>query len=448
MAAFVVGLAGLLIAASIGADEWWSILLWLPVGLLVGSIARTGRLVWIVWLTIAAYYPIATVLGVQHDTGPFWYLGAILGAAILSAGFAAGTAIGSGTDPWTRSREAWRGLGRLGRRAVVVAVAISLVATAGYAVYAGNLGSQMITRPPVSAKYAGCHTPATRFGWSYEAINYDPADDARLAAENQDMTDCHSQGAAAGSDVVTTDGIPIAGWYIPSASGPGPTGPTVIVVHGWKANKSAALKYATPFHDQYNVVLLDLRNVGRSGAADTTWGLREQLDVRAMIDWLERTKHPSWIAAMGNSMGGVAVLAEAVTDSRIRALILDSMHASSLVSIGDGAEVENGYPSLPTAWAVVIGVAIRLGADWTVVDPEQTIARVGDRPVLLTHGTADVLDRPAKSAERNFHTALDAGVPVELQYCRGATHGSVIDKCPADWARWVTSFLQGALARS
>ncbi|MBI3747460.1 MAG: alpha/beta fold hydrolase, partial [Chloroflexi bacterium] len=232
----------------------------------------------------------------------------------------------------------------------------------------------MIVRPLATAKWAGCDTPASRFGWSYEAINYDLADDARLAAENPDPAKCRSQGTVAGSEVVTSDGVPIAGWYIPSARRLGPTGPTVIVVHGWKSNKSEALKYAVPFHDAYNLVLVDLRNGGRSGAADTTWGLHEQRDVRAMIDWVERTKHPSWIAAMGNSMGGATVLAEAVTDPRVRALIADSMHASALVSIGDGAEVENGLPSLPTSWAVVVGVAIRLGADWTVVDPVQTIA--------------------------------------------------------------------------
>src|SRR5512146_2648182 len=99
LAAFVVGLAGLLVAAMFSAGEWWSILLWLPVGLIVGSVARGGRLIWIAWLTVAAYYPTATALGVQDDTGPFWYLGAILGGAILTAGFAIGTAIGWRTDP-------------------------------------------------------------------------------------------------------------------------------------------------------------------------------------------------------------------------------------------------------------------------------------------------------------------------------------------------------------
>ena len=443
--AILVTLAGLLLVAALTWPEWWSTLLWIPIGILAGSIAGRVRYAWVAWLGLAAYYPVSTSLGVFGDFGPFWYLGATLGGALLTLGFATGTAIGWRVDPLTRSRDAWHELGHMPRRAVVGALAVGLVAFGGYTVYAGALGSQMIVHP--ASKWTGCDTPATRFGWPYEAINYDRADDERLAAEDPDMSHCTSQGAVAGNEVVASDGVPIAGWYVPAANGIGPTGPTVVLVHGWKSNKSEALKYAAPFHDAYNLVLVDLRNGGRSGVADTTWGLHEQLDVRAMVDWLERTKHPAWIASMGNSMGGVTVLAEAVSDPRVRALILDSMHASALVSIGNGVEVENGVPSLPTSWAVVVGVAIRIGADWTVVDPVQTISRVGDRPVLLVHGTNDVLDRPAQSADRNFHAAMDAGVPVELEYCRGATHGAVIDTCPDDWARWTVSFLDGAQQR-
>ena len=140
-------------------------------------------------------------------------------------------------------------------------------------------------------------------------------------------------------------------------------------------------------------------------------------------------------------------LVERLADPRVRALVLDSMHAHALVSIGDGLEVENGHPSLPGSWAIVAGVALRLGTDWTVVDPVRTIVQVGNRPVLLTHGTSDLVDRPAESADLNFHAALAASVPVALQYCRNGTHGAVIDTCPDAWARWVTSFLEGARTR-
>ena len=41
----------------------------------------------------------------------------------------------------------------------------------------------------------------------------------------------------------------LAGWYVPSGSGSGPTGPTVILVHGWSSNKSTLLDRAALLHD-------------------------------------------------------------------------------------------------------------------------------------------------------------------------------------------------------
>ena len=444
LAAFLITLGGLLLVDALTWGDWWSSFLWVPVGLVAGFVARRGRLLWMGWLAVAAYFPISR-LGESRDFGPFWYLGAILGGCLVAIGFAAGSTLERRSNPWTDARVVWHGIGRRWRRLINGGVAVALIGFGAYTGYIGAAGSGAIVHP--RATRAGCDTPKTRFGWMFEAINYDPTDDARLTASNPDRLHCSSQGTTAGTEVVTSDGVPIAGWYIPAANGIGPTGPTVLIVHGWKSNKSQVLKYAPPFHDAYNLVLIDLRNGGRSGPADTTMGFREQLDVRAMIDWLERVKHPTWIAAVGNSMGGATVLAEAVSDPRVRALVIDSTHAHAVVSFGDGLEVENGHPSLPGSWAIVAGMALRLGADWTVVDPVRTIAQLGDRPVLLTHGTNDVIDRPAESADLNYRAARDARVPVELRYCHGATHGAVVDTCPVEWARWVTSFLEEARAR-
>ncbi len=86
----------------------------------------------------------------------------------------------------------------------------------------------------------------------------------------------------------------------------------------------------------------------------------------------------------------------------------------------------------------------RLGVDVTSIDPVRTITRMGKRPVLLLHGTADITDRPEQSADVNFHAALAAGVPVELHYCIGARHGLVIDSCPTEWANWANWFFASA----
>ena len=42
--------------------------------------------------------------------------------------------------------------------------------------------------------------------------------------------------------MVTADGVRIAGWYVPAANGIGPTGPTVVLMHGFSGNKSGILR--------------------------------------------------------------------------------------------------------------------------------------------------------------------------------------------------------------
>jgi pimeloyl-ACP methyl ester carboxylesterase len=321
----------------------------------------------------------------------------------------------------------------------LLAIVIALLASVyvvGFAVYGFTAGAaEYLGGVPRSAE---CATPGSRFGWAYEAVNYDIADDAALAA-NPDPNHCAGQGAPAGSDVIAPDGVHLGGWYIPAA-GP-PTRAAVVIVHGGKSDKSGMLPYAPAFHDSYNLLIVDLRNSGRSGAADSTGGLHEQGDVRAMLDWLVRTKDPSWIAVMGNSNGAAAALAEALGDTRVKALILDSMHASVERQIGNVITTEKGLPAWPGAWGLVAGVSAHLGTSLETVDPVRNIVRFLDRPILLTHGLDDVVDRPADSLDVNVAAATAAGVALEVRTCPGATHGRVVFVCAADWTTWVQSFL-------
>ncbi len=438
---FLVVAAGLLAVAWAFPESTWAWTLWILVGMAAGAIAGKGTLVWLAWLGVAACYALAGLSGMIHP-GPFWVLGAVVEAALVSLGFAVGTSIGWRRDPRAAARSTWHEMRPAWRRLSVGAVVVALLAALGYTGFVGVVGSS----EAVSSAKLGteCETPGTAFGWEYEAINYDRADDLRLASANPNMLTCRSQGETAGSAVVSADGVRIAGWYIPAARTVGPTGPTVLIVHGGKTNKSGVLKYAPPFHAAYNLVLLDLRNSGRSGPADSTWGLHEQLDLRAMIDWLVRTKDPSWIGVMGNSNGAAAALAEAGGDPRVRALVLDSMHATVSAQLGNVLETERGQPAWPGSWAIVTAASLRIGGDITTVDPVRTITRVGDRPVLLIHGSADVLDRPSESAERNLRAALEVGVPIGLEICQGAKHGEAITRCSDAWARWAVSFMDAA----
>jgi pimeloyl-ACP methyl ester carboxylesterase len=317
------------------------------------------------------------------------------------------------------------------------------VAVLGYAGYAFVTGPDDLMHP---ARSSDCRTPTFAYGWAYEAINYDASGDAGLMPladpVEPDRWSCAGRLAPAGGAVRSADGVPLAGWYVPAAESIGPEGPTVLLVHGRSSNKSEYLRYAEPLHEFFNVVLVDTRDAGQSGAAPETMGVREALDVEAFVDWLVQTKRPMWIAVVGTSQGGAAALGAAAVDPRIRAVVLDSTHARIGETIGRGIERDRGLPAFPAQPAAFLGVLVRIGVDLNAADPVDVIPRLGDRPLLLVHGGRDAYDPPLDSAVVNLRAAIAAGVPVEFRLCQRAGHDAVIDECPDEWARWVTTFLQ------
>jgi pimeloyl-ACP methyl ester carboxylesterase len=331
---------------------------------------------------------------------------------------------------WRRIALALVALAALGALAYVVGLT-------AYGFFAG--ADEYLAGTP---KATSCETPGSRFGWDYEAINYDIADDTRLLAENPDPTNCADQGSAAGNEVVASDGVRIAGWFIPAASEHDSKEPIVVLVHGGKSNKSAMLDYAPAFHDDLDIVIVDLRNSGRSGDASSTGGLHEQQDLRAMLDWLSEEKSLFTALLVGNSNGAAATLAEAWNDHRVAAVILDSMHAQVERQIGNVIETERGLPAWPGAWALVAGVSAKVGVPLGSVDPVVSLRKWDGRPIMFTHGSADVVDRPSDSLELNVAEAEYSGLQYEVQVCQGAGHGKVIVVCADRWAAWAQGFVE------
>jgi uncharacterized protein len=326
-------------------------------------------------------------------------------------------------------------------RLIGILISLLLIGSIGYFGYLGWEGSSQLAHPP--SPNHDCRTPAV-LGWSYEAINYDQATDEDLLAREADPTNCSTQGAEPGDEVVASDGIRIAGWWIPAASPIPADGPTVVMVHGYGDNKSGMFENAIFLHDRWNLVLFDLRNSGQSGGELTTQGIDEQRDLEAILDWLNRTKHPEHLAVFGQSMGGQTSVNVVARDQRVDALILDSTHdrlASAMV-----ARVRNaGYPFGEVGYlAIALGSWMRTGVNVLGADPVEAIDELRDRPVLLLHG-ADDRDAPPGGATNMFETAQAAGVPAELHFCPGAAHGKIDDVCAGDYGRWMNDFLERAL---
>jgi len=137
-----------------------------------------------------------------------------------------------------------------------------------------------------------------------------------------------------------SDGTPISAWFIP-APGDGPR-PAVAMVHGWPWNRLGnagdslldrvtrpprvdLLKPARALHDAgYHVLMLDLRNHGRSGSSPTvTFGHDEARDVLGAVDYLTRREDvdAEHIGALGYSMGANAVMFACTETKLIEAAI-------------------------------------------------------------------------------------------------------------------------------
>ncbi len=324
------------------------------------------------------------------------------------------------------------------------AIVVALAALLAYLAFLGFAGSGALVRP--SNPSSDCRTPASAFGWDYEAVNYDRTSDDELAAEG-DRMHCSHLAAAAGDQLTAPDGVQLAAWYVAAGNHADATGPTVILAHDYGANKSDMLEWAAVLHDDYNLVLFDFRNHGQSGAAATTAGVNEGRDLGAVMDWLESTKRPRVVALLGVSMGAAAAADEAADDARVTALILDSSHATLANALQ--ARLEHaGYPlALPGAWSILFGGLVRTGQDMSAVDPVQTIARysASGRPVLIVAAGRD-REVGSGDAEDLLMAARGAGAPAELEVCDAAAHDGAVTTCADAYRTWVLGFLGRTLA--
>ena len=68
--------------------------------------------------------------------------------------------------------------------------------------------------------------------------------------------------------------------------------------------------------------------------------------------------------------------------------------------------------------------------------------------MLLTHGTADTEDLPART--QAFFDEARKGIPAELHFCEGSGHnapgGMPVDVCKDAFAGWLVEFFGRTLA--
>ncbi len=210
----------------------------------------------------------------------------------------------------------------------------------------------------------------------------------------------------------TTDGLSLHGWFLPAEGRDADAGPapTVLHVHG-NSGSIAGHRFAVEFlpGEGFNVLLFDYRSFGSS---DEARGLlrREWLveDTNAALDYLltRDDVDTDRVGVFGYSLGAVLGLAVAAEREEVRAVIEYAGFASWEGVAGDKA----GFLG---RWLIAPGY-----------DAVDSVARLGERPLLIVHGTRDGIVW-YRHAEVLREAAQAVGVPVEFLRVEGGNHISL-----------------------
>jgi pimeloyl-ACP methyl ester carboxylesterase len=217
------------------------------------------------------------------------------------------------------------------------------------------------------------------------------------------------------------DGVTLAGNFVPPRNGT-----VIVLVHGLFASRRQLLPEAQLLAEHgYGVLVFDNRAHGASGGAIATWGLRESGDVERAVDFVEqRAQVPAGkVGLLGFSIGGTAVIREAIGDARIGAVVVESTYSSMGGEIAYMFSRYGPFSKLPALWtAQAIG-----GLDYSELVAEDLVCQLKPRPLLLVYGVGDS-DVPREQAERMAKAACSAS---SLLMLNADSHGGYLGSADA-----------------
>lgn len=238
----------------------------------------------------------------------------------------------------------------------------------------------------------------------------------------------------------SSDGVALAGWFIPA---PSPSDVTLVVCHGWGANRSDVLPH-TAFlrRGGYNLLYFDFRNHGESGGRRSSLLPMEIRDLEAAIRFLQekRPEQARRIGLFGLSMGGAVSIVTAARRPEIGAVVAESPFTSFYGVVVRFAKLFYGVPRYPLVPVTLLFVRLRLGMNPEQDSPIRHVHRISPRPLFLIQGGRDVR-MPSSEGEALF---ARAGEPKALWTVPGADHGESAEIAGKEYEDRILAFYQKA----
>lgn len=227
----------------------------------------------------------------------------------------------------------------------------------------------------------------------------------------------------------TGDGLTLSGWFIPAKP---VTHKTVILLHGYPADKGDILPALAFLQRQYNLFLFDFRYLGVSEGRYSTAGAREVEDFLAAIQFL-KGKGIHEVGVWGFSMGGAVALMSLPRAPEIRVVVAEASYSS----LADMAPELFRIPLLkyPLASLTRLWAKVFLGIDIGKVSPMNAV-RNRTLPILLIHSSTDTVV-PFSHALR-LQKALKENPHAEFWFHTGLAHGQLA----TEYEKRVVDFFQ------
>lgn len=190
----------------------------------------------------------------------------------------------------------------------------------------------------------------------------------------------------------TKDGLTLSGWFVPSSakdsagkSNENTKAKTIVLLHGYPADKGDILPALAFLHEKYNLFLFDFRYFGQSQGSYSTAGAKETADLAAAIQYL-KTRGIDEVGVWGFSMGGAVALMTAPKAPEIKAIVAESSYASLDLMALELYRIP--ILKYPLAYLTSLGAKTFLGIDLKKVSPAES-AKTLTIPILVVHSKND-----------------------------------------------------------
>lgn len=210
---------------------------------------------------------------------------------------------------------------------------------------------------------------------------------------------------------------------------------TILMFHGYKANKSQLLERAEVFNNAgYNTMLVDMMGAGGSGGNTVTIGFHEAKNVRDCYDYLV-SKGEKKIVLYGISMGAAASM-KAIKDFNLEpaGLIIEAPFARMYNAVANRFD-NVGMPRFPMAHLLLFWGGMQHGF-WAFSHNPEDYAKHITCPTLVIYGAND----GSVSMDEIISIKINLAGKSKAAIYPEAGHVNYLQQYKTEWTEDVISF--------